>query len=546
MTRPLYEFPGGVHPPMHKDLSTREPIAAAPCPPRLILPLHQHIGDAAAPTVNVGDHVLKGQRIARAEGYVSVALHAPTSGTVRAITDAPVPHPSGLPAPCIVLEADGEDRWVERQPIEDYTTMSPSHLRNIVRDAGIVGLGGAGFPSFIKLNPGTHQGVELLIINGIECEPYITCDDMLMRERADSVLAGIGIMRHALQARHVVIAVEDNKEIAYATLVKAAALRKDDVEIVMLPTVYPQGSEKQLLEVLTVKEVPKNGLPIHIGIVVQNVATAAAIHRALVLGEPLISRIVTVTGSGVRRPRNMEVRIGTPIGQLLEWCDGPTPQTDRVIMGGPMMGFTVLSQDAPVIKTTNCLLVATERDLARNGPVLPCIRCGACAQACPASLLPQQLYWFARAKDFEQVQAHNVFDCIECGCCAYVCPSNIPLVHYYRFAKTEIWSQETEKEKADVARRRHEFRLERMEREKAEKADRHKKKREELGAPASAELPSGAQAVQAAVERARARKESIPAGKTKVADGSPPPSPADGNAPTTSDQTGDSNSISKP
>lgn len=546
MTRPLYEFPGGVHPPMHKDLSTREPIAAAPCPPRLILPLHQHIGDAAAPTVNVGDHVLKGQRIARAEGYVSVALHAPTSGTVSAITDAPVPHPSGLPAPCIVLEADGEDRWVERQPIEDYTTMSPSHLRNIVRDAGIVGLGGAGFPSFIKLNPGTHQGVELLIINGIECEPYITCDDMLMRERADLILAGIGIMRHALQARHVVIAVEDNKEIAYATLVKVAAQRKDDVEIVMLPTVYPQGSEKQLIEVLTGKEVPKNGLPIHIGIVVQNVATAAAIHRALVLGEPLISRIVTVTGSGVRRPRNMEVRIGTPIGQLLEWCDGPTPQTDRVIMGGPMMGFTVLSQDAPVIKTTNCLLVATERDLARNGPVLPCIRCGACAQACPASLLPQQLYWFARAKDFEQVQAHNVFDCIECGCCAYVCPSNIPLVHYYRFAKTEIWSQETEKEKADVARRRHEFRLERMEREKAEKADRHKKKREELGDSTSAEIPTGAQAVQAAVERARARKESMPAGKTKAADESSPPPPADGNAPTTSNQNNDSNSISKP
>ena len=531
---------------MHKELSTREPIAAAPCPPQLILPLHQHIGDAAAPVVSVGEHVLKGQRIARAEGYVSVALHAPTSGTISAITNAPVPHPSGLPAPCIVLEADGEDRWAERQPIEDYTKVSPSHLRNIVRDSGIVGLGGAGFPSFIKLNPGTHQGVDLLIINGIECEPYITCDDMLMRERSDQILAGIRIIRHALQARHVVIAVEDNKEIAYATLVKVAAQRQDDVEIVMLPTVYPQGSEKQLIEVLTGKEVPKNGLPIHIGIVVQNIATAAAIHRALVLGEPLISRIVTITGSGVRRPRNMEVRIGTPIRQLLEWCDGPTPQTDRIIMGGPMMGFTVPSQDAPVIKTTNCLLVATERDLARNGPVLPCIRCGACAEACPASLLPQQLYWFARAKDFDQVQAHNVFDCIECGCCAYVCPSNIPLVHYYRFAKTEIWSQETEKEKADIARRRHEFRLERMEREKAEKADRHKKKRDELGNSASAETPTGAQAVQAAVDRARARKEIAPSGITKPADAPPPALPADTNTHTTPEQNRDSNSISKP
>lgn len=546
MTRPLFEFPGGVHPPMHKERSTREHIAAAPCPPHLVLPLHQHIGDAAVPTISVGDRVLKGERIARAEGYVSVALHAPTSGTIRAITDAPVPHPSGLPAPCIVLEADGEDRWAERQPIEDYTKMSPSHLRNVVRDAGIVGLGGAGFPSFIKLNPGTHQGVDLLIVNGIECEPYITCDDMLMRERSDQILAGIRIMRHALQARHVVIAVEDNKEIAYATLVKVAAQRQDDVEIVMLPTVYPQGSEKQLIEVLTGKEVPKNGLPIHIGIVVQNVATAAAIHRALVLGEPLISRIVTITGSGVGRPRNMEVRIGTPIRQLLEWCDGPTPQTERVIMGGPMMGFTVPSLDAPVIKTTNCILAATEGDLARNGPVLPCIRCGACAEACPASLLPQQLYWFARAKDFEQVQAHNVFDCIECGCCAYVCPSNIPLVHYYRFAKTEIWSQETEKEKADVARRRHEFRLERMEREKADKADRHKKKRDELGTAASTDSSSGAQAVQAAVERAQARKEVAPAGPAKPAVELTPALPTEVNTHTKPDENRDSNSITKP
>lgn len=537
--RPLFAFPGGIHPSMHKELSTQEPIEVAPCPPRLVLPLHQHIGSASVPTVAVGDRVLKGQRIARAEGYVSVALHAPTSGTISAISELPVPHPSGLPAPCMVLDADGEDRWCERQTTEDYAAIAPSHLRNLVRDAGIVGLGGAGFPSFIKLNPGGPQGVDQLILNGVECEPYITCDDMLIRERSNEILDGLRIMRHALQAKRAVIAIEDNKTVAYAALVQAANARNEDVEIVMLPTVYPQGSEKQLVEVLTGKEVPKNGLPIHIGIVVHNVATATAINRALAHGEPLISRIVTVTGTGVRRPRNLEVRLGTPIRQVLEWCGGPTPETERVIMGGPMMGFTVLSHDAPVIKTTNCLLVATARDVSSNGPVQPCIRCGACADACPASLLPQQLYWFARAENFEQVQAHNVFDCIECGCCNYVCPSNIPLVHYYRFAKTEIWSQELEKEKADVARRRHEFRLERIEREKNEKAERHKKKRDEL----TEVIPVGAQqagmdAIHAAVDRARARKENAQSAQI--------PEPGNQSAKKRSDHDLDPDSVAKP
>ncbi len=494
---------------MHKAESTTSPITAATLPERLTLPLHQHIGASSKPLVKIGDHVLKGQRLAQAEGYVSVALHAPSSGTVIDIGEYPVPHPSGLSDTSIVLATDGDDRWTERQPESDYLDMDPSHLRNLVREAGIVGLGGAGFPSFIKLNPGTRKAIDTLIINGIECEPYITCDDMLMRERAEEAVAGIGIIAHALQAKEVIVAIEDNKPEAFEAM-QTACDAAGNIETVLCPTIYPQGSEKQLIYVVTGKEVPSDGLPLHIGVVVHNVATAAAVYRAIVHGEPLISRIVTVTGGGVRESRNMDVLIGTSINDVLEQCGGTTGRLDRLIMGGPMMGFALHTATAPVIKTTNCILAATPADLPRNSSAMPCIRCGACADACPVQLLPQQLYWYTHAKDFEKVQDHHLFDCIECGCCAYVCPSNIPLVHYYRYAKTEIWSKEREKEKADLARNRHEFRLERLEREKLERASRHKKKRKELETEPSltAEKVKGTKkaAILAAMERAQAKK----------------------------------------
>ncbi len=510
MSRQLWSFHGGIHPPQYKELSNQRPIAQAAIAAELVIPLHQHIGQSAAPIVEIGAQVLKGQEIARAQGYVSASVHASSSGTVIAIEERPIPHPSGMSAPCIVIATDGEDRWQKQPPVDGhYTEMEPSHLRNLVRAAGIVGLGGAGFPSFIKLNP-TGKVIDTLIFNGVECEPYITCDDMLIRERASEIVAGINIMRHALQAREVLVAIEDNKPEAIAAMRQASAnANESGIEVVIVPTRYPQGGEKQLIKVLTGKEVPSNGLPFQIGIVVQNVATAYAIHRAINHGQPLVSRIVTITGDGVKEPRNLEVPIGTPIQHLIDQCGGTTGDIERVIIGGPMMGFAMHSTAIPLIKTSNCILVTRKPD--QPPPLeMPCIRCGACAEVCPVELLPQQLYWHARAKEFDKTQEYDLFDCIECGCCSYVCPSNIPLVHYYRFAKTEIWSQEREKEKADQARKRHEFRLSRIEREQFEKEARLAQKRAAVQQKADSGDKGEADkqaTIQAALDRAQAKKE---------------------------------------
>lgn len=506
MSRKLWHFPGGLHLPDHKAMSTGQPSTTAAVPERLIIPLQQHIGAPAKPLVTVGDKVLKGQPLARPEGYVSTPVHASSSGKVVAIEEHPVPHPSGLSAMCIIIETDGEERWVELKRHPDYHQLDPSELRNIIRDAGIVGLGGAGFPAFIKLNPGSRTAIDTLILNGAECEPYITCDDVLMRERADEVIDGARIMRHALQAKQCLIGIEDNKPEALAAIRDALSrLGEKSIEAVQVPTRYPTGGEKQLIKILTGKEVPSQGLPIDIGIVCHNVATAASIHRAVELGEPLISRLVTVTGHGAARPQNLEVHIGTPIATLIEQAGGNRAIPYKLVMGGPMMGFELQHAQLPVIKTTNCLLLAGKEDAPEHGPVRSCIRCGECAKVCPAQLLPQQLYWYARAKDFEKAQDYNVFDCIECGCCAYVCPSNLPLVQYYRFAKTEIWAQEREKKAADRARERHEFRLFRQEREKEERAARHRSKAKAVKQDGDENAKKAA--IQAAMERARAKRE---------------------------------------
>ena len=504
----LWRFHGGVHPEQNKTISTRHPITNAHLPGRLTLPLNQHIGQYAEAIVKPGDKVLKGQMIARATGYVSAPVHAPTSGTVVEVGEKPIPHPSGLSAPSIVIESDGLDRWIEHHPVADYTSLDPSALRNIVREAGIVGLGGAGFPTYIKLNPGSNKAVKFLILNGVECEPFITCDDMLMRERADEIVSGVRIMRHAVRAEECIIAIEDNKPEAYESMLSATK-NEQGIFVRQVPTIYPEGSEKQLIQVLTGKEVPSNGLAIHVGVVCQNVGTAAAIHRAIHHGEPLISRIITVTGSGVNDPRNLDVLIGTSMGELVEQCEGNTDHLERLIMGGPMMGFALHDTDLPVIKTTNCILAATEADLPKSRPVMPCIRCGACTDACPVNLLPQQLYWFAKHKELDKVQEFNLFDCIECGCCSYVCPSNIPLVQYYRFAKGEIWNREREKEKADIARTRFEFRNQRLETEKAEREARRSKKKAALQSDSESGVSDTAQAeIKAAMERVQAKKKS--------------------------------------
>lgn len=507
--RTLYPFHGGVHPTEHKSESTQLGVAVAALPARLVVPLRQHSGSPAKPVVAVGDHVLKGQTIGAAEGYISSSVHAPTSGLIAAIDMWPAPHPSGLPDLAIVIESDGEERWIERQAM-DYRSVEPSVLRQHLQDMGVVGLGGAVFPSHVKLNA---SSLETLVINAAECEPYITCDDMLMRERAAEVVQGITIAQYAMGARQVLIGIEDNKPQAIAAM--RAACQGSGFEVVAVPTLYPSGSAKQLIKLLTGKEVPSGDLPTKIGVQCFNVATVYTMHRVVNHGEPVISRLVTLTGN-MTEPRNYEVLIGTPVGELAALA-GPKADTTGYIMGGPMMGLPLKDLNVPVVKATNCI-IATSRALFPPLPrAMPCIRCTRCAQACPVELQPQELFWFSRAKNFDKAREYKLFDCIECGCCSYVCPSHIPLVQFYRFAKSEISAQEREKKASDLARERHEFRELRLEREKQEKAAKHAakaaqaavKSTSEAGGDDDAAAAAKKAAIQAAVERAKAKKAAI-------------------------------------
>jgi electron transport complex protein RnfC len=504
----LHDFPGGVKLPGHKSESTERPIAVPPLFRRYVVPLRQHIGHPAKAIVAVGDQVLRGQMIGAAEGTISAAVHAPTSGEVSAIEPRPVPHPSGLPGLCIVIEADGEDRSVEMKPL-DYRNLHAADLRGRIRDMGLAGLGGAVFPSSIKLNPGAGGKIPLLIIDGGECEPWITCDDMQMREQAAGILSGAGIMRFMLKSEHVLVGIEDDKPEAIAAMRKAAEHAGFPVDVVSVPARYPAGSAKQMIQTLTGKEVPSGRLPTDIGVQVFNVGTAYAVHRAVELGEPMISRIVTITGH-VRRPQNYEARIGTPVDDLLK-LGVPQDGTTGWLMGGPMMGFDLPGPAVPVVKATNCVIAKSAELFPPAPPPMPCIRCTRCAQVCPASLQPQDLFWYAHARNFSRAQQLRLFDCIECGCCSYVCPSHIPLVHYYRYAKNEIWTHEAEKKAADTARMRHEFRQFRLEREKQEKHERLAQKAmgRLQGAERDIELEKKKAAIQAAMERARKAKAEI-------------------------------------
>ncbi len=475
----VFAFHGGIHPPENKKQSTRTPIRTAPLPKLLYLPLQQHIGMAASPLVNVGDRVLKGQMIAEPVGRISASLHAPTSGTIRSIGPHPVPHASGLESDCIVIESDGQDEWVEHQGLEDYTQLEPGALIEHIRRCGIAGMGGAGFPTDVKLHLGDDHIVNTLIINAAECEPYITADDMLMRERAHEILGGIRVISHLLKPSHIMIGIEDNKSHAIHTLESVLKGCDLNIDIRVVPTKYPSGGERQLIQLLTGLEVPSGHIPADIGIVCQNIGTTAAIYRAVHQGEPLISRVVTVTGDAVAQPQNLEALIGTPFADLLDAANVYENKLYRLVMGGPMMGVTVEHDQIPVIKTTNCIIAATIDEMPPAPPEQPCIRCNMCEQVCPVTLLPQQLYWFSKGREFDKAKHHNLFDCIECGACAYVCPSSIPLVQYYRFAKSEIRTEEAEQRKADHARERFEARQARLEREQEEKEARRKARAEE-------------------------------------------------------------------
>lgn len=502
-------IPGGLQLAANKAQSLQQPLRPAPLPKRLYIPLSQHIGETTEALVQVGDRVLKGQLIARSQGYISAPVHATSSGIVTAIGPYPVPHPSGMQATCIVIDTDGEDRAADTTLIMDNVfEADPAEVRQRVRDAGIVGLGGAGFPTSVKLNPGPERRVDLLVINAAECEPYISCDEALICSCTQDIIDGVRIMRHAMHAAQVVIGIEDNMPKAIDCLQRG--LQESgvaDIRIIPVPTIYPAGGEKQLIYALTGEEVPSQGLPIDLGIICHNVGTAAAIARALIRGEPLISRVVTVSGAGIRQPANLEVRIGTPVAELVKACGGYTDAVTHLLMGGPMMGFSLPSDSIPVIKTSNCILAASDKEIPPATPASPCIRCAECVTVCPVSLLPQQLYWYAHTRDFDRIQDYNLFDCIECGCCAQVCPSHIPLVQYYRFAKTEIWGLERERHRSDIARQRHEFRLERLEHEKKALEERRAKARKALDKkPKAGDADAKQEEIAAALARVKARK----------------------------------------
>ncbi|WP_338429220.1 electron transport complex subunit RsxC [Aeromonas jandaei] len=466
----IWDFHGGIHPADNKLQSSQSPVEQAGLPPRLIIPVRQHAGAAGDLLVQVGDKVKKGQPLTRyARGRV-VPVHASTSGTITEIANHTVAHPSGLDDLCVILTPDGEDEWGELDGKPDYWNLERGELLERIQQAGIAGLGGAVFPTHSKLD-GRGQLTEILIVNGLECEPYITTDDRLMQQYADEIMDGIRVLKHLLKPKLTLIGVEDNKPEAITELTRHAT--DEDVLVKTVPTKYPSGGAKQTIELLTGRQVPKGGRAVDIGIMVLNVATVFAIKRAIIDGEPLIERIVTLTGDSFKKPGNAWVRLGTPVRWLLQRFELQPEADQRVIMGGPMMGFTLPHAMVPVVKATNCLLAPTQAELPAPGPEQACIRCSACADACPASLLPQELYWYSKAKEYDKAEKLNLMDCIECGACAWVCPSEIPLVQYYKIAKDDIREARAEAEKAERAKQRFEAKQARFEREKAAREARH-------------------------------------------------------------------------
>jgi electron transport complex protein RnfC len=455
----LHHFHGGLHLRHNKKISCETPLDRTSVPDLLYVPLLQQYGADAKATVEPGQIVLKGDEIGCFGHLGSGCVHAPSSGIIKAITQLPISHPSGADGWCVVIETDGLDQWKKLETLTDWYNADPSLLRQKIRSSGIVGLGGAVFPTAYKTEEAVKKNIHTLILNGSECEPYISCDEMLMREQADSIILGARILQRAIAATSIVIAIEDQMGVVNRALIQAVKKSGDDnIRIVKVTTIYPEGGEKQLIQVLTGLEVPTGGRPADLGLLCQNVATAAAVARAVVEGKPLIDRIVTVTGSGIRKPRNLVARIGTPISDLVAQCGGYTKDVARLILGGPMMGYALNSDANPVIKAANCILALTESEIHPPQVEMPCIRCGECARVCPAVLLPQQLNGSIRNQQWEEAADDGLADCIECGCCDFVCPSHIPLTAWFRFGKSEIRKLALERKQAETARQRYEAR----------------------------------------------------------------------------------------
>lgn len=494
----LWDFDGGIHPPEMKTQSNGTSLRQLPLPTHFIIPVKQHIGHEGELLVSSGDKVLRGQPLTFGRGRM-LPVHAPTSGTVSRIAPHTIAHPSALAEMCVFITPDGEDRWCERQPLADYQQPERSDIINLIHQAGVAGLGGAGFPTATKLKSGI-RGVNTLIINAAECEPYITADDRLMQDCAQEVLEGSRILAWLLQSERVLIGIEDNKPQAITALKKALG-KATDLQIRVIPTKYPSGGAKQLTKILTGLEVPHGGRSTDIGVLMQNVGTAYAVKRAVIDGEPLTERVVTLTGESVGQPGNVWGRIGTPVSHLLRHANFTPASEQMVIMGGPLMGFTLPTLDVPVVKITNCILAPSASETGEQPAEKSCIRCSACADACPAALLPQQLYWYSRGGDHDKAREHNIADCIECGACAWVCPSNIPLVQYYRQEKAELHAIDLETERTAQAKARFEARQQRLEREKTARESRYQQAKHSVSHKESGEIA-------AALARVKAKQQS--------------------------------------
>ena len=472
MSAPTYDLGklhGGLRLDNRKQAATANPLQRIPVPPQLILPLAQHVGDPAHPVVGIGERVLKGQLVAEQEGTLGAPVHASSSGTVVAIEPWPISRRHGDKGPCVVIETDGKDEAMHRSaPAPDISSLTQQQLADMILQGGIVGLGGAVFPTAQKLIQANTCDLDFLILNGVECEPYISCDDMLMRDRPHEIIGGAQILMQALGLNVAYIVVESDKPEALHRL-EDAANEIGDTRIILkqVPTIYPSGGEDQLVQLVTNREVPSGGLPSDVGCLVQNVGTAAAIYDWIIGHEPLISRVTTVTGDGVTNPTNVVVRIGTTVADVIEFAGGYTDTAKHLVIGGPMTGRSVSTDRVPVVKATNCILVLSDSPVP--GPEMPCIRCGDCAAVCPVQLLPQQLFWYACADDEKHLRSYGLTDCIECGCCDLVCPSHIPLTADFRIAKGRIRELADEKARAERARRRYEERKERQQKEQQQR-----------------------------------------------------------------------------
>ncbi|QLB21081.1 electron transport complex subunit RsxC [Vespertiliibacter pulmonis] len=498
----LWEFPGGIHPPEMKKQSNQKPIRTLHLPKYFYVPVVQHSGSAGEVIVKLGESVLKGQPLTQGDNFRQLPVHSPTSGKIVGIEPYVSSHPSGIAELTIVIETDGKDQWIERKPVENFLQLTSGEIIQKIYQAGIAGLGGAVFPTSSKLSF-AEKRCKVLIINGAECEPYITCDDRLMQDYPFELLEGIRILRYVLRPEEVILAIEDNKPKAIEA-VKNALKGANDISLRVIPTKYPSGASDQLVQILTGLEIPQGKRTIELGIVMHNVGTAFAVKRAIIDDEPLIERVVTLTGDKVRNKGNVWARLGTPILHLLEQVDYQQDERFPVFLGGPLMGFILPSLHSPITKTANCIIAPDHFEYAPPQPERSCIRCSSCSDACPVGLLPQQLYWFARSENHEKSTEYHLDACIECGVCAYVCPSYIPLIQYFRQEKAKIAEVEEKARKAEEAKQRFEAREARLNKEKEARTARiqqaAEKRREEVANSA------GEDPVKAALARLKAKK----------------------------------------